>query len=78
MFDGISIWQLLIVLAIAIVIFGTKRLANVGSDVGKAIKSFKKAMNEDDGAPAAQQDAQFTAADPQPKAKAEAEADPKH
>ncbi|HET6654953.1 MAG TPA: twin-arginine translocase TatA/TatE family subunit [Gammaproteobacteria bacterium] len=74
MFDGISIWQLLIVLAIAIVIFGTKRLSNVGSDVGKAIKSFKKAMNEDDEAPAPQHDAQFTAADRQAKA----EADPKH
>ncbi|HET7370303.1 MAG TPA: twin-arginine translocase TatA/TatE family subunit [Gammaproteobacteria bacterium] len=76
MLDGISIWQLLIILAIAIVIFGTKRLTNVGSDVGKAIKSFKKAMNEDDEAPPAtqQQDAQFTTADRQSKA----EGEPKH
>ncbi|HET6725108.1 MAG TPA: twin-arginine translocase TatA/TatE family subunit [Gammaproteobacteria bacterium] len=64
MFDGIGIWELLLILAIAIVIFGTKRLANVGGDVGKAIKSFKKAMHDDDEAPA-EQDAQFTAADRQ-------------
>lgn len=67
MFDGISIWQLLIILAIVIVVFGTKRLASVGGDVGKAIKSFKKAMNEDDDAPAAQRDADFTATDGQSK-----------
>lgn len=47
-FGGISIWQLLIVLAIVILIFGTKRLKGLGGDVGGAIKSFKKAMNEDD------------------------------
>ncbi|MHA7878833.1 MAG: twin-arginine translocase TatA/TatE family subunit [Saccharospirillum sp.] len=47
---GISIWQLLIVLAIVILIFGTKRLKGLGSDVGGALKSFKKAMNEDEGA----------------------------
>jgi sec-independent protein translocase protein TatA len=45
---GISIWQLLIVLAIVILIFGTKRLKNLGGDVGGAIKTFKQAMNEDD------------------------------
>ena len=45
---GISPWQLLIILAIVILIFGTKRLKNVGSDVGGAIKSFKKAMNEEE------------------------------
>lgn len=45
---GISIWQLLIVLAIVVLIFGTKRLKNLGGDVGGAIKSFKSAMNEDD------------------------------
>ena len=47
-FGGISIWQLLIVLAIVILIFGTKRLKGLGGDVGGAIKSFKKAMNEDE------------------------------
>lgn len=47
-FGGISIWQLLIILAIVILIFGTKRLKGLGGDVGSAIKSFKKAVNEDD------------------------------
>ena len=43
---GISIWQLLIILAIVLVIFGAKRLKNVGSDLGGAIKGFKTAMRE--------------------------------
>lgn len=43
---GISIWQLLIVLAIVIMIFGTKRLGSLGSDLGGAIKGFKKAMQD--------------------------------
>lgn len=45
---GISIWQLLIVLAIVLVLFGAKRLRNVGSDLGGAIKGFRQAMKEDD------------------------------
>ena len=43
---GISIWQLLIILAIVIVLFGTNRLGTIGSDLGKAIKGFKNAMHE--------------------------------
>ena len=43
---GISPWQLLIVLAIVLLLFGTKRLKNIGGDVGGAIKGFKKAMKE--------------------------------
>lgn len=45
---GISIWQLLIILAIVLVLFGAKRLRNVGSDLGGAIKGFKKAVSEED------------------------------
>jgi sec-independent protein translocase protein TatA len=47
---GISIWQLLIVLALVVLIFGTKKLRNLGGDVGSAVKSFKSAMKagEDD------------------------------
>ncbi len=45
-FGGISIWQLLIVLAIVILLFGTKKLRNVGGDLGGALKSFKKAMKD--------------------------------
>ncbi|MBT5031034.1 MAG: Sec-independent protein translocase subunit TatA [Proteobacteria bacterium] len=43
---GISIWQLLIVLVIVALIFGTKKLRNIGGDLGGAIKGFKGAMNE--------------------------------
>jgi sec-independent protein translocase protein TatA len=47
-FGGISIWSLLLILAIIILIFGTKKLRNVGSDLGGAIKSFKKAVKEEE------------------------------
>lgn len=43
---GISIWQLLIVLAIVILLFGTKKLKNIGSDLGGAVKGFKGAMKD--------------------------------
>ena len=45
---GISSWQLLIILAIVLVLFGAKRLRNVGSDLGGAIKGFRQAMKEED------------------------------
>ena len=45
---GISIWQLLIILAIVLVLFGAKRLRNVGSDIGGAIKGFKSAVKEEE------------------------------
>ncbi|MEQ6918535.1 Sec-independent protein translocase subunit TatA [Halomonas aquatica] len=48
MLGGISIWQLLIVLGIIILIFGTKKLRNVGGDLGGAVKGFKKAMHEEE------------------------------
>ena len=44
---GISIWQLLIVLAIVIMLFGTKRLRNIGGDLGSAIKGFKQSMSDE-------------------------------
>jgi len=46
-FGGISIWQLLIILAIVVLVFGTKRLKNMGSDLGGAIKGFKKAVSDE-------------------------------
>lgn len=48
MLGGISIWQLLIVLGIIILIFGTKKLRNVGSDLGGAVKGFKEAVSNPD------------------------------
>ena len=44
---GISIWQLLIVLLVVVVLFGTKKLRNMGSDLGEAVKGFKKGMKND-------------------------------
>ncbi|MGR8942168.1 MAG: Sec-independent protein translocase subunit TatA [Gammaproteobacteria bacterium] len=43
---GISVTKLLIVLGIAIVLFGTKRLRNAGSDIGAAIKNFRSALKD--------------------------------
>ncbi len=45
---GISVWQLLILLAVVILIFGTKKLKNVGGDLGSAIKGFKSAVKDGD------------------------------
>lgn len=45
---GISIWQLLIILAIVLLLFGAKRLRNLGGDLGEAIKGFRSAMKETD------------------------------
>lgn len=43
-----SIWQLLIVLAIVVMLFGTKRLRGMGSDLGEAIRGFKKSVTDGD------------------------------
>ncbi len=43
---GISIWQLLIILLIVVLVFGAKKLRNLGADLGSAIKNFKTAVKE--------------------------------
>ena len=43
-FGGISIWQLLIILLVVLVLFGSKKLRSIGSDLGQGIKGFKKAI----------------------------------
>jgi sec-independent protein translocase protein TatA len=43
---GVSIWQLLIVLVIVILLFGTKKLRSIGGDLGSAIKNFKSSVRE--------------------------------
>lgn len=43
---GIGIWELLLLFLIVLLVFGTKRLRNIGGDLGGAIKSFRSAMNE--------------------------------
>lgn len=45
---GIGIWQLLIILVIVLLLFGTKRLKGLGGDLGGAIKGFKKAMGDEE------------------------------
>jgi sec-independent protein translocase protein TatA len=45
---GISIWQLLIILLIVLMLFGTKRLRSLGSDLGSAVKGFRKSMSDED------------------------------
>ena len=47
-FGGISIWQLLIILLIVVMLFGTKKLRGMGSDLGSAVKGFKNALNSED------------------------------
>ncbi|MGA0202739.1 MAG: Sec-independent protein translocase subunit TatA [Pseudohongiellaceae bacterium] len=54
---GIGIWQLLIILLIVFMLFGTKKLRNLGSDLGGALKGFKTAMKDDD-APAESDEAE--------------------
>ncbi|EAT12362.1 Sec-independent protein translocase subunit TatA [Bermanella marisrubri] len=66
MLGGISIWQLLIILVVVILIFGTKKLRTLGGDLGGAVKGFKKAMSDEeknketDKLEAKEQDAQFS------------------
>lgn len=46
MLSGISIWQLLILLAIVVMVFGTKRLRGIGGDLGSALRDFRSAMKQ--------------------------------
>ena len=48
---GIGIWQLIIILVIVLLLFGTKRLKNLGGDLGGAIKGFKGAMKDGEDKP---------------------------
>lgn len=46
MLGNISIWQLLIVLAIIVLLFGTKKLRGIGSDLGSAVKGFRNSIKD--------------------------------
>lgn len=48
---GISIWQLLIILAIVLLLFGAKRMRGLGSDLGNALKGFKQALRDETPSP---------------------------
>lgn len=58
-----SIWHWLIVLVIVMLIFGTKKLSSMGSDVGKAVKGFKDGVKGEEDKPAAQNTAPSQVAD---------------
>lgn len=45
---GIGVWELLIILAIVLVLFGAKKLRNLGGELGGAIKNFKQSMKEEE------------------------------
>ncbi|WP_290696824.1 Sec-independent protein translocase subunit TatA [Amphritea sp.] len=65
MLGGISLWQLAILLVIVVLLFGTKKLRNLGGDLGGAVKGFKKAMSEEpkEEDKKLESDAEFTEAD---------------
>ena len=60
---GIGFRELLVILAIALLIFGAKKLRNIGSDLGAAVRGFKKSMNDGDAEESVKQlkaDAEFS------------------
>lgn len=76
---SLSIWHWLIVLGIVILVFGTKKLSSLGSDVGAGIRNFKKAMNDGEKEENAKQlnhlEQDSTFEEPQQKAKSEPKSD---
>ena len=60
MLSGISIWQLLIVLAIVIMLFGTKRIRSLGTDLGGAFKGFRDAVKDGEKSLQAEQEDQVS------------------
>jgi sec-independent protein translocase protein TatA len=69
---GISIWQLLIILVIVLLLFGTKKLKNIGQDLGGAVKGFRSAMGDGDKGKEGEEPQQLEDA----KAERSAESDP--
>lgn len=72
MIGGISAWQLLILLLIVVLVFGTKRLRNIGGDLGSAVKSFRKGMEDESEQ---EQPTEQLTADPEASEKVESEKD---
>ncbi len=63
---SLSIWHWLIVLLVVVLVFGTKKLRNIGSDLGGAVKGFKEGMRPDDDAPKQVRDGEAEAAQARP------------
>lgn len=59
-FGGISVWQLVIVLVIVVLLFGTKKLRSLGGDLGDAIKNFKQSVREGEDESAADEDSSIS------------------
>lgn len=74
---GISIWQLLIIAVIVVLLFGTKKLRNIGGDLGSAVKGFKNAMNDDEDADKKDKDEDFEQQNIEKKDTASSETDSK-
>ncbi|MGI9213412.1 MAG: twin-arginine translocase TatA/TatE family subunit [Methylococcaceae bacterium] len=66
---GLGVSELLLIFLIVLVLFGTQRLRNIGSDLGSAIKSFRNAMNESDTAKVESPGHKDTTEDGDPKLK---------
>lgn len=60
MFGGFGMTELIVILVIVVMLFGTKKLKNMGGDIGSAIKGFRKAMVSDEEPKALQDDQQET------------------
>ena len=67
---GIGFRELLIILAIALLIFGAKKLRTIGSDLGAAVRGFKKSMNEGDNEESGKKLTQDDSSDTDPSKKA--------
>jgi sec-independent protein translocase protein TatA len=65
---SMSIWHWLIVLVIIMLVFGTKKLKNIGADLGGAVKGFKEGVKEGSAESTASQDAKTIDVDAKPKA----------
>ncbi len=65
---GISVWQLLIILAIVVMLFGTKRLRTLGSDLGAAVKGFRSTMSPEDDKAESDQESDENAEQPDKQA----------
>ncbi|BBB69173.1 Sec-independent protein translocase protein TatA [Undibacterium sp. YM2] len=64
-----SIWHWLVVLAIVVVVFGTKKIANIGPDLGKAVKGFKDGLKGEEDKAGSQQVADKSTIDVEAKEK---------
>lgn len=66
---GIGVTELLLIFLIVLVLFGTKKLRNMGSDLGGAIRSFRNAMNEPENKTGESKEADETTPDTEQKPK---------